>query len=124
MLLDRDIRERLGPLPDGSAQPEDTTKPKKKAGRWLAGALTALALALWGAAFALILHFERISPHQPDREAGEIYRFSDHRSIVYLTAQHHALVNAALILLPLITLAAVLAVILTRERRPPAPAGS
>jgi len=116
MLSDRDIRERLGPLASGGAEAEPEPPPKRHAGRWTLSLLAAAALVLWSAGIALILHFERTAPHQPDARTSQIYRFNDPFSIVYLSAQQHALVDGALIVLPVVTILIVIAAVMTISR--------
>jgi hypothetical protein len=82
MLSDSDIRERLGPIGDPSPTPDPTLRPS--AGR--IAALVVLVVVLWGAGVAVILHLERISPRVPEPAWGHVYRFTDTRHTVYLTA--------------------------------------
>ncbi|HEX4037647.1 MAG TPA: hypothetical protein VHX37_06280 [Acidobacteriaceae bacterium] len=117
MLLDRDIRENLGPLPGTGAEPELEPRPERHGGRWMLGVLAAIALGLWSAGIALILHFERSAPHQPDARAGQIYRFNDPFSIVYLSAQQHALVDGTMIVLPVVTLLVLVAAVVAISRK-------
>jgi hypothetical protein len=105
-------------MPGSGSEPEPlvSAPPKRNAGRGTLGLLAAAALALWGAGIALILHFERTAPHRPDTQAGQIYRFNDPFSIVYLSARQHALVDGALIVLPVVTILIVMAAVLTIGR--------
>jgi hypothetical protein len=80
MLSDSDIRERLGPLTDPTPRPDQTPGPS-------AGRIAALVILLWGAGVATIVHLERISPRVPEPAYGHIYRFTDTRHTVYLTAK-------------------------------------
>jgi len=82
MLSDSDIRERLGPLTDPTQNPDQ--KPRKPASGRVA-ALVILALVLWGAGIAVIVHLERISPRVAEPASGHVYRFTDMRHTRYLT---------------------------------------
>jgi hypothetical protein len=117
MLSDREIREILGRVPETAAQPEsESAAPRKNPWPMVLGVLAVLGLALWGAGIAVILHFEKSAPHQPVAGTGETVRFNDPFSVVYLTARQHALVDGALIILPLVTILIVVAAIMTFGR--------
>jgi hypothetical protein len=83
MLSDSDIRERLGPLTDPTNTPDQIPR-RPPAG--LIATLAILVVLLWGAGAAAIVHLERISPRVPEPASGHVYRFSDTRHTVYLTA--------------------------------------
>jgi hypothetical protein len=117
MLSDREIREMLGPLEETGAEPESkNAAPRKNPWQLILGMVAVVGLALWGTGIALILHFEKTSPNEPNTRTGQIYRFNDPFSVVYLTARQHVLVDAALIVLPLVTILIVVAAILTFGR--------
>jgi hypothetical protein len=121
MLLDRDIRENLGPLPGTSPETEPVVPaPKPNPTRWILSILGAVALALWTAAIALFLHLEHTSPGQPDAAAGRIYRFSDPWHILYLTAQQHLLVRGTLIVPPAFTVLVLIVAIAAGGKLAPA----
>lgn len=93
MLSDSDIRERLGPIDDPALDPQHPPRSSKPAG--LAG-FVILVILLWGGGIALLWHLERISPHMPDPPSGHVYRMTDTRHVVYLTARQHYLAWAAI----------------------------
>lgn len=112
MLLDRDIRDNLGPLP-GTDPETEPVEPARKSNptRWILGVLAAVALVLWTAGIAVFLHLEHISPGQPNAAAGQIYRFSDPWHVLYLTAQQHLLVRGTLIVPPAFTVVVLIVAI-------------
>lgn len=115
MLSDRDIREVLLEDPAGTiAEKPEESPPRKRSPRMI-GVLVVLVVALWGGGIAVVLHLEKTSPHLPDPQNGHIYRFSDHRNVVYLTATQHWLANGSLLVLPAITVGLGLA---ARRRKP------
>jgi hypothetical protein len=94
MLSDSNIRETLGPL----ERPSDPNQPPPPAPRTgLLAGLVVLLVLLWGGGVALILHFERIAPVVPDPATNHVYRFSDTRHAVYLTAGQHYTAYTALV---------------------------
>lgn len=121
MLSDREIRERLGPLPGTSAQSagKESAPPINRAW-WLLGVSAAAVVGLWCAGAALVFRLGRTAPHRPDPRSGEIYRFSDLRNVLYLTAHQHTLVVAAVIGLSLLTLFTVLAAAIVASSGPSA----
>jgi len=124
MLSDREIREILGPVPETETEPRAiSAAPRKNRWHLVLGGLGAVGVVLWGAGIALILHFERSSPGQPNVRTGQIYRFNDPFSVVYLTARQHLLVDTALIVLPLVTILLVVAAIVTSGRMSPTEEG-
>lgn len=119
MLSDREIRELLGPLPEGGDEPvSQKAGPRKNVKQWIVGVLAAVGVVLWGAGIALIFHFEKSAPHQPNAQTGQIQRFNDPFSVVYLTAQQHLLVDAVVIVLPVLTIAMVVVAVMTLGRKP------
>lgn len=84
MLSDSDIRERLGPITDPSQDPAQ--KPNRPPPGRIA-ARVILALLLWGAGIAVIVHLVRISPRSPEPASGHVYRISDTRHAVYVTSK-------------------------------------
>ncbi len=118
MLSDRDIRELIGPLPDGGAEPElQNPVPRKNLRQWIVAVLACVGVVLWGAGIALILHFEKSAPNEPHAQTGQIHRFNDPFSVVYLTAQQHTLVDSVLVVLPAVTILIVVAAVLMLSRK-------
>jgi protein-S-isoprenylcysteine O-methyltransferase Ste14 len=113
MLSDSDIRERLGPLTDPTPRPDQTPGPS--AGR--IAALVVLVILLWGAGVAVIVHLERTSPRVPEPASGHVYRFSDTRHTVYLTAREHYVAWGA-IGVPILSTVGVALFGFRRKRRP------
>lgn len=120
MLSDRDIRERLGPLPETGAEPKSQNAAVNRSLRqWIVGVLGSMGVALWGGGIALILHFESSAPHQPNLQTGQIHRFNDPFSVIYLTARQHTLVESVMIVLPVMTIIIVIGAVATFGRKPP-----
>jgi len=117
MLSDSNIREQLGSLLDPT--PDPAQKPRSRPATMIA-ALVILALCLWGASLALLLHFDRTAPRVPDPPTGKVYRFNDQHRVVYLTAKQNSSAYAALA----IPILATLAVGFYATRKKPAPTDS
>ena len=112
MLSDSDIRERLGPITDPSHTPDQ--KPKRPAPRRIA-TMVVLALLLWGAGIAVIVHLERISPRVAEPASGHVYRFTDTRHTLYLTGEGRYVAWGALAV-PIVGTLALLAGLIQRRK--------
>ena len=106
MLSDSDIRDRLGPILDPAPDQDPSTSKRPRA---LLAALVVVVVLLWAAGAALLFHFNKTRPHAPDRASGRIYRVSDTRHTLYLTAKERDAAWAAVAVPLLATLVLVAA---------------
>jgi hypothetical protein len=113
MMSDSDIRERLGPLVDPTLDPDQIPR---RTPHGLIAALVVLVLCLFGGSIALLLHYQRTAPHQPDPPSGHVYRITDTRHTIFLTKKQHYIAYAALATPILATIA--VALFATRRRKP------